>query len=272
MELKRQYISIFAICMSIILSAAIIAYKPQLPQDLRDFRFVSGIPQVQGAVTSTGFDYTQAVAVDGEQAKTISLSGYGSASARANQATLTVGVQTESPYASEAVEENARAMTAVIDAIESLGFSEEEIKTVSYSVYPMYDYDWKRVTGYRVINLVQVRISNLDLVGDVIDSASEAGANRIDGVSFELSDELAEQLKFEAYRDALMDAAAKADVITETLGLELIGVLSVSESVYYPYRPYPAMAEALSVDRAPTPILEGSLSVSVTVQVVYTFQ
>ena len=263
MEMKKQYISVIAICVSIILGAAIIAYKPQKPQE-QEFRFPVGIPPSLGTVAATG--------IGEDQVNTLSISGSGSASARANQATLTVGVQTESPDASEAVGENAETMTAVIDVIKSLGFEEEDIETVSYSVNPMYDYEWKRVTGYRVTNLVQVKISDLDMIGDVIDAASDAGANRIDGVSFELSDDLVEQLKFDAYRDALGDAEEKAEVIADFLKLDVTGVLSVSESVYYPYRPYLEYEVVAAKAPAPTPILEGALSVTVTVQVVYTFQ
>jgi len=265
MEMKRQYLYVVAICLSIILSAAIIAYRPQ-PSQLKDFRFVTGIPNARGA-TSLG----QTVQLGTDQVKTISLTGYGSASAQANEATLTVGVQTEGPDASGAVEENARSMVAVINSIKELGFSDDELKTVSYGVSPIYDNDWNRVTGYRVVNMIQVEISNLDLVGDVIDAASGAGANRINGVSFGLSEDVAENLKLDAYREALNDAATKAEVIAETLAIELTGVYSVSENVYYPIRPY-AVAEGISYDRAPTPIIEGSLSVSVTVQIVYTFQ
>ena len=275
--LGRKHIPVLAICASIILSAAIIAYRPQLPQlpqELQDFRFVSGIPTTQGAVTS-GIGFEPSVAVGTDQVKTISLSGAGSASAQANKATLTIGVQNEAPYASEAVEENARAMTSAINAVLALGLSEDAIKTVTYSVYPNYDYELKRVIGYQVINLVQVEVSDLDLVGDVIDAASGAGANRIDGIAFGLSDDLIEELKLMAYRDALGDAESKAEVIAEYLGLTLTGVYSVSESVYYPYRPY-AMTDAYALERAasyvPTPIYEGSLSVSVTVQIVYIFE
>lgn len=160
MELRRRCISVFAICVSIILSATLIAYRLPKPQT-EEFRFPVGIPSSLGAVASMW--------VGDKQVNTISLSGSGSASARSNHATLTVCVQTESPYASEAVRENARLMTAVINAIKSLGISGNDIETVSYSVYPMYDYDWRRVTGYEVTNLVQVRTSDLDTVGDMID-------------------------------------------------------------------------------------------------------
>ena len=256
-----------AICASIILAAAIVAFSPLMLQPAKEeFRFPVGIPPSLGTVAMT--------TVGEEQVNTITLSGSGSASAKADQARLTVGVQTERPYASEAVDENAAKMTEVIDAIRALDIAEEDIETVTYSVYPNYDYESRQVTGYMVVNMVQVKISELDMIGDIIDAASEADANRIDGVSFELSEDLAEDLKLDAFRAALGDAETKVGVITETLGLELTGVLSVSESVYYPYRPYVGVETVISerAPIAPTPILEGSLSVTVTVQVVYTFQ
>jgi len=269
MELRRPHISAAAICLSIILAAAIIAYKPMMPQNQEEnLRFPVGIPPSLGTTAASTW-------VGDEQVNAISLSGSGSASAQANQATLTLGVQTERPYASEAVSENAATMTAVIEAIKSQGISEDDIKTVTYGVYPTYDYEPRRVTGYSVTNMVQVKISEpeLGLIGDVIDAASEAGANRINGISFGLSNDLAEKLKLDAYRAALRDAETKANVIAETLNLELTGMLSVSESTYYPYMAYrAAVPEPYALEKASTPILEGSLSVSVTVQVVYSFQ
>lgn len=265
MNSKQQYISVFAICLSVILAATIIAYRPQTPEEEDiGFRFPVGIPPSLEAVASTW--------VGDEQVNAIYVSGSGSASAVANQATLTVGVLTEDPSASEAVEDNALLMTAVIEAIKAMGIGEDEIKTVTYSVYPNYDWELRMVTGYRVTNMVQVEIHDLDIVGDVIDAAANAGANSIQGISFGLSDDLAEELQTDAYILALRDASEKADLIADTLELQITGVLSVSESVYYPYMPMRGF-EALSYDeKAPTPILEGSLSVSVTVQVVFTFQ
>jgi uncharacterized protein YggE len=40
----------------------------------------------------------------------------------------------------------------------------------------------------------------------------------------------------------------------------------------YPYVPYRAVAESAAYDKAPTPIIEGTLSVSVSVQVSFTFE
>jgi len=261
--MNKQYLTVFAICASIVLGASVIAYRP-LEINAQEFRYPVGISPSLGAISNTQ--------IGDQLTKTISLSGAGSASARANEATLTLGVQTENPAASEAANENAGTMTAVIAAIKSLGIADDKIETISYEISPIYDSNWQKVIGYRVVNLVQVKISDLDLVGGVIDAASKAGANRIDGISFGLSDDIAQQLKLDAYKKALGDAETKAKVITETLKLTLTGVLSVSESVYYPYTPIRAVSMAGATEKVSTPIYEGALSVSVTVNIVYTFE
>ncbi|EMR73980.1 hypothetical protein MCGE09_00659 [Thaumarchaeota archaeon SCGC AB-539-E09] len=63
-------------------------------------------------------------------------------------------------------------------------------------------------------------------------------------------------------------------ITQSTLDLEITGVLYVSESSYTPYSPYRSYAEEAmdSGFAAPTPIIEGTLSVSVSVQVTFSFQ
>jgi len=267
MDMKKQYISVFAICLAIVLAAGIIAYKPFAPEEELDdtFKFPTGIPPTLGSF--------QSVAVGDEQVYAIYVSGSGSDSDTANQATVTLGVYTEAVTASEAIQENAELMNAVIDAIIEEGIPEDKIKTVSYSVNPNYDWERKMTVGYRVTNMVQVEIDEIGKVGDVLDAATGAGANNVQGISFGLNEESAAGLQTTAYENALNDARGKANLIAGTLGLKITGVLSVSESVYYPYTPMRAYAESdMAGAPAPTPILEGTLSVSVSVQVAFTFE
>jgi len=273
MNKSQQLYAVTAICLSIILAGAIIAYRPGVvePVDtssgITDFRYPGGVG------TSMGFE---AFTYQGEEAneKTISLSGSGSASAQADEASISLGVEVTDESAAEAIAENAAAMAAVIEAVKAQGVSEDDIVTTGYSVYPQYDWtEAGRVfRGYTVTNMVRVTVKNLDKVGDVIDAAGEAGANRIDSISFELSDAKREELKMNAYVVALEDAQAKADLIAETLGLTITGVQSVSESSYVPSRTYQSVAEAdYAMGSAPTPILRGELTVSVSVHIVYLF-
>ena len=270
MNKSQQIYAVTAICLSIVMAGAMIAYRPGAPSEVAtntgdDFRFPSGVG------TSLG---TQSFTYQGTepQAKTLSLSGSGSASATADEAVVTLGAQTEDMNAGEAIGANADIMDAVISAIKAQGFTDDDVKTVSYSVYPMYDWTegGQVFRGYTVSNIVQVTISDLDKVGAVIDAAAGAGANRVDGVAFQLSDAKMEELKLNAYVAAIEDAEAKAEVITETLGISITGVQSVSESSYVPSRMYTdAVAESAKGSYAPTPIMEGSLTVTVSIHIVY---
>jgi len=278
MNKNQQTFAVAAICLSIVLAGAIIAYKPGVidqvtPSLPEGFRFPSGTGVSQGVPTL----YSDVSEGTSENLKTISLTGSGSASAQADQATVNLGVQVISELASEAIGENAETMTAVIEAIKALGVSEDDIVTTSYSVYPQYDWteDGRVFVGYSVTNLVQVTVKDLDIVGDVIDAAAVAGANQINGISFELSDAKREELKTNAYIAALGDAQDKADVIAETLGLTISGVQSVTEYSYTPVRSYEMYEEAVAMDGArsiSTPIVSGDLSVTVSVHIVFLFE
>lgn len=273
MNKSQQLYAVTAICLSIILAGAIVAYRPgvvepaETTEGLSDFRYPGGVG------TSMGFE-AFIYQGDDAQAKTISLAGSGSASAQADQASLSVGVEVTDESAADAISMNAAAMAAVIEAVEALGVSEDDIITTQYSVYPQYDWteSGRVFKGYTVTNMVRVTVRNLDDVGSIIDAAGVAGANRVDSISFELSDAKREELKMNAYVAALEDAQAKVDVIAETLGLTLTGVQSVTESSYTPVRSYKVVPEAdYALGSAPTPILSGELTVSVSVYIVYLF-
>jgi len=279
MNKNQQAFAVSAICLSIILAGVIIAYRPgavELDTGLpAGFRYPSGVGISQGVPTL----YSETSSTLSEEAtqKTISLTGAGTASATADEATIRMGVEVTKDSAAEAISDNAESMAGVIDALLLHGISEDDIQTTSYSVYPQYDWteDGRVLLGYTVTNMVQVTVKDLDIVGDVIDAAGSAGANRMDGISFGLSDAKMQELKNTAYVLALGDATDKADLIAETLGLTISGVQSVTENSYVPARTYVEIAEMggdMAMSRAPTPIISGDLSVSVNVHIVFLFQ
>lgn len=280
MNNNQKAFAVSAICLSIIIAGVIIAYRPGVVEEETGlpagFRYPSGVGVGQGVPTL----YTPSPTLVSEEAdqKTISLTGAGTASATADEATIRMGVEVTKDSAAEAIAANAESMAEVIDALMELGISEEDIQTTSYNVYPQYDWteDGRVLLGYTVSNMVQVTVKDLDVVGEVIDAAGDAGANRMDGISFGLSDAKMQELKDGAYILALGDATDKADLIAETLGLTISGVQSVTESSYAPARTY-VEAEEAGADmamslRAPTPIISGELSVTVRVHIVFLFQ
>jgi hypothetical protein len=267
MSLKRKYIYVLAICLSIIVAGAIIAYNPfREKMDETIFKFPAGIPP------SLGIGY--ATSLGDADVNSIQVSGQGSVSAKATQATLTLGAWTDNPVAAKAVEENALLMTSVIDAITGLGIAEDKVKTVTYSVNTNYDWETRSVKGYQVTNMIQITVEDINMVGEVIDLTAAAGANNIQGISFGISDQEAKDLANNAYVLALQNAREKAELIANTLDLEITDVLYVSESSFAPYSPYRGNVEMAMDSRSsvPTPIIEGSLSVSVNVQIAFSIQ
>lgn len=276
MNKNQQAFAVVSVCLSIIMAGAIVAYKPgvigqgaSLPVG---FRYPSGVGVSQSLYTATPTLYSEE-----DSLKTISLTGAGVASATADQATLNLGVEVTMETAGAAITENAELMAAVIEALRFQGISDEDIKTTNYNVYAQYDWkeDGRELVGYTVSNMVQVTVKNLDNIGNVIDVAGEAGANSINGISFGLSEEKTAELKSTALVLAMGDAQDKAELIAETLELTISGVQSVTESSYTPVRTYVDYAGvedmALS-SKAPTPIVSGDLSVSVSIHIVYLFQ
>lgn len=264
MEKTQQAATLVAVCASILLAGMIIAYKPGIISEISEFRFPTGVPPSLGA---TGF--TNVAATDtGSNPKTMSISGTGVVKVKANQATLTLGVYTEDKEASTAIDENAAKMTDVISALKKLGFTDDDMQTTGYNVYPNYNWEIHQVIGYQVTNMIQIKIKDLTKVGPAIDAATAAGANRVDSISFGITEETASKIKLQAYTLAITDAKEKSNVITKGLDIKIAGVQSVTESVYYPSIEYRSYDAASSV-KSSTPVLSGSLSVTVTLNIVY---
>lgn len=202
------------------------------------------------------------------QLKTIQVTGQGTVSATPDQAILLLAVQTQATSATKASSDNAAAMSSVMDALVSAGISKSAIQTVSYSLTPVYenkqDQTAPRVLGYLARNAIQVTITDFSLVGKVLDAAISAGVNEVQGVMFTLSPSAFSAIERQASQLAIKDADANAKAIASSLGVTLLGPISVSPA--YTYQP---IIERLGASSAQTPIQPGSLQVTANVQITY---
>lgn len=208
-------------------------------------------------------------------AETISVVGQGSTNIKPDIARVSIGVETTAETVSEAVEENEGKMESILAALKAVGIAEKDIQTTHYSIqFERYPEPLPREIGsesagqppqYRVSNMVNVTIRDLDKVSDVLDAAVEAGANNLWGVSFSVEDpELAEA---DARAAAIADAQGRAEALAELSNVELGPVMTVSE-VIGGAGPMPVAAERAVVSGAGS-ISPGELEVSYQVQVTY---
>jgi hypothetical protein len=209
--------------------------------------------------------------------RTISTSGSAEIMVKPDRAVVTVSVVTENANVQAAQSENARTMDSVSRAIENLGIEKKDLKTVGYSIYPVYE-DSKvpfgqKVKYYRVTNSLEITIRDISMTGEVIDTAVKSGANQAGSIEFLVSEELEQSLRQELLAKAVKKAYSDASTVAGAAGVTITGVKQISVTGSYPPRLYKSMAALASGDnayeQAPTPIEAGEVKVTAEVSAVY---
>jgi len=199
---------------------------------------------------------------------TITVTGSAVVTLEADYARISVGVSTKAKTVEEASRENTACIHAVIAALKEAGVAEEDIATSNYYVNAEYDYSLggQRQSGYNVTNQLTVIIRDMAHIGATLDKATAAGANNIYNIEF-LSTQ-ADKAQDEATAHAVQDAMRKAQLLADAAGLELGGILSLTEStggVYITARNY-AFKDAVATSNS---ILPDDTSVSASVTMVF---
>lgn len=200
---------------------------------------------------------------------TIQVTGQAQVSESPDRVYIDIGVTTQARKVEDATSDNATRVSAVIAAVKQAAGAAAQLTTTEYSIGPNYSYPRNggtpTVVGYSVSNVVQVRLDDLHKVGSVIDSATRAGSNNVQGIRFALRDEQAP--RSEALKEAAIKARQDAEALAGALGLRVVRVLSLEEQGAGP-RPVPMYAPAVKMALAQAPatsIEQGTLDVSASV-------
>jgi uncharacterized protein YggE len=205
--------------------------------------------------------------------RTLSVSGSGQAFLAPDIAYVYVGVHTENATAAQAVAENTDQTQKLMQAIQDFGIDPKDIRTTNFSIYPMDRFD--PATGqpsgekvYAVDNTVYVTVRELDKLGDLLDTAVQAGANTVNSVQFDVA-EKTEALK-QARADAVKDAQAQAQSLAQAAGLSLGEIQSIGFSEASPYPIFDGKGGGgMAAAEAAVPIQPGQLTFTVYVNVTY---
>lgn len=189
-----------------------------------------------------------------------------------DRARIDIGVVTQADTSQAAASQNAQKLETTLARLRQLLGVNADIKTISYTLTPNYRYPREggepSLVGYTATNIVRVTLDDLTKVGSVVDTATQAGANRIQGLQFTVKDEQAPQAQ--ALREAALKARRKADALASALGVRIVRVLSVTESGS-PVVPVRDIAFARA-EGAQTPIEPGTIeiraNVALTVEIV----
>ena len=138
-------------------------------------------------------------------------------------ASLNLAIETHAATAQQSAGQNAALAQKVVDALNTKLQGKGKVWTGGYSLYPEYNEprpnDKPVVTGYRAETRSPWRRARSECSGGSIDTAIEAGANRINFLNFTLRDE--SQARSQAIALAAKDAQTQADSLAKSLGVKL---------------------------------------------------
>jgi uncharacterized protein YggE len=152
-----------------------------------------------------------------------------------DQVTLQLGVTSNDSTPDGVHAKNTAAIKRVIAAIKTLGVVDKDISTDYYIIHPLYNnYDSLTITGYRINNVVAVKLKDVSKISAVLATALESGANEVIDVSFQTTQ--LRRYRDEARAAAMKAAQEKAQALTSAVGTQPGCVLSIDEntgSSYY---------------------------------------
>ena len=204
---------------------------------------------------------------------TITVSGSGVVNVVPDIAKLNFGISVQKKTASEAMNALSEKASNVIETLTNAGIKKEDIKTTSINLRPVYQWDKDSrknvLIGYEASESFTVNSSIKD-AGNLLSLAVNSGANKVFGISFDVSDK--DALQNEAISQAMQNARKKAEASLKNTNYKITGIktISIQSQNYYPI-PYRNIAGKEIENDTNVPIEGGSLTIKANVQVIFTF-
>lgn len=215
-----------------------------------------------------------AVPVFASDITTVQVSGSSQKEVTPDVAKLSISINSINPNIEQAKSENTTIGNQVFEKLKEQGVTDEQIKTSTYQIDPIYIYEKDRLPklkGYQVTNTLEITTS-IEKVGILVNEVTNAGASEVNSIQFEKINQSA--IKNEALSDAIADALRKAEVIGEALHKKVVNVKLVNETgvSYHPVMLESRAFKASNADGIAPTIAPGKINVSANVQVTVELQ
>ena len=189
-------------------------------------------------------------------------------------ATVSLGIVTVNDVAQNATSDNNRRYEDLRTRLHSLGIPDSSIRTVSFNVNyvapePQLPLSERPRSGYTVSRQIEVRATNLESVGTIIDQAVAANATDINNVTYSISNERA--VYAQALGSAVADAQRQAKAMASAANLRILRIAAMQSG----YFAQPVIMRAAAVRRdggplpVPTQISPSNIDVHANVTVTY---
>lgn len=250
------------------MSVSVAFRSPRALRSSRPRRALRAFPIAALAAMALAAAPLDARADDDDKGARLAFSVTGRAAAAPDRAVIVIGVEVEGKTAQEAMAGQAERMTSVLAAAEKAGVQSGDIETAHLSLSPTYEaqnnYDGTpKIRGYRALNTVSVTLHSLDGVGAMLDTLIGAGADRVDGVRFEVADTQA--LEKAARIAAVEELRKRRDFYAKEAGFELGRLIAIQEGGAVSIESGPMM----KMTQSATPVSPGDITAEVTLSAIY---
>lgn len=217
-----------------------------------------------------------ALAGEERPAGTVSVIGHAQSETAPDFASIEIGVEAKAATPGDALDGTSAAARKLIALAAEFGVPEGEIGTTAVNLQPVTRMvrqpdgtAVEKPDGYRAANQVRIRLADMGKLGDLMRRALDAGANRIEGISFGLKDPDAAQAALRVA--AVKDALTQARLLAEAAGVKLGPVISIQSPPREERAPmaFAAPMRAKARGGAPVPLVAGSIAASAEVAAVF---
>ena len=144
----------------------------------------------------------------------ITVTGQGHASIAPDMAIVTLSVVKDAKAAQDALDQNSKAMGAVLATLKNSGIADRDLQTTGFAIQPQYTFPTDKngqaqqpvLNGYQVTNGLTVRVRDLTKLGAIIDQAVNLGVNQ--GGDIQFTNDNPDAVLREARKMAVADAIA----------------------------------------------------------------
>lgn len=208
--------------------------------------------------------------IQSQPLRTIGVTGTGEVTLAPDVAYVYIGVQSQSANVAEALSQNNEKAQTVSTTLQDLGIDPKDIQTSGFNIYPFQQYSPNgELTGtvYNVDNTVYVTVRDLQILGNLLDVTVRAGANSINGITFDVLDK--SQALTEARTLAIASARSQAEEMAQAAGVSLGDVQTLSVFTANPSQPMFEGRGSAGMDSAKVPVSAGQMVITVDVNVTY---
>lgn len=221
--------------------------------------------------------------VGGQVAMTgmITVTGKGEAISIPDIATFSFTITENAKTVKEAQDKIAEKMNKALKSVKDEGVAEKDIKTISYSINPRYEYEYSICTsyacpgknvqkGYDVSQSIEVKVRDLEKAGKIFDSIGDAGITNVNGLTFEIDN--IDKIKAQAREEAIKNAKEEAKKIAEELDVKLVKITGYYDmnNESYPMYAREAMSSDIGIMKASaTTIPKGEQIIKSSISITY---